>query len=144
MKKGFTLLELIVVIIIIGILATLGYTQYSLVIEKGRTTEAVARLGLMQKLAFEYYLKNGSLTGIQNSDVGVSAACDSTSYYQYWIIPVSSTDVNLRGDRCTSGGKTPNASRQYVYWMDFIPSTGQNVWHCKYADDSSSCFGLPP
>ena len=28
MKRGFTLLELVVVILIVGVLATLGFTQY--------------------------------------------------------------------------------------------------------------------
>ncbi|MBU0547795.1 MAG: prepilin-type N-terminal cleavage/methylation domain-containing protein, partial [Candidatus Omnitrophica bacterium] len=36
MRKGFTLIELIVVIIIVGILASVGMTQYTKVVEKGR------------------------------------------------------------------------------------------------------------
>lgn len=45
MKKGFTLLELIIVIIIIGILATLGLTQYARMVERGRGAEARQLLG---------------------------------------------------------------------------------------------------
>jgi prepilin-type N-terminal cleavage/methylation domain-containing protein len=41
-KKGFTLLELIVVIVIIGVLATLGLTQYASMVERGRSAEAKA------------------------------------------------------------------------------------------------------
>jgi len=39
-RKGFTLLELIVVIIILGILASLGFSQYIKMVEKGRSAEA--------------------------------------------------------------------------------------------------------
>jgi prepilin-type N-terminal cleavage/methylation domain-containing protein len=34
--RSFTLVELIIVVIIVGILAALGLTQYSLVVEKSR------------------------------------------------------------------------------------------------------------
>jgi prepilin-type N-terminal cleavage/methylation domain-containing protein len=145
MKKGFTLLELIVVIIIVGILATLGYTQYTTIVEKGRLAEATVNIGLMRKLATEYYLKNGSITGIQNSDVWADGTCSSTSYYSYYVGgDPNPLYCNLWAERCTSGGKTPNTSRGYKFFLCYSPSLGLGNWRCQYTDNGSSCFGLPP
>ncbi len=145
-NKAFTLLELIIVIVIIGVLATIGFTQYSLVVEKARTVEAVARIGLMRKLATEYYLKNGAMDSIQKGDVGADDICTSTSFFDYYLGVGTSTMVSLRASRCTtgSGGKTPNASRGYFFYVEYYPNTGQCDWHCRYMDDNSACFGFPP
>ena len=78
---------------------------------------------------------------MQNADVGVDSTCASTDFYAYWINN-GGTWVNLVATRCTSGGKTPNASRAYYYYLSFYPATGQSDWHCHY-DDGSPCFGLP-
>jgi len=142
-EHGFTLIELVVVIIIVGILAAVGISQYSLVVEKGRTAEAKVRIGAMRQLAYEYYLNNGTLTGLTYSDIGVDGTCHSTDFYFYSIGSLTSTWVNLCAYRCTSGGKTPNTTRQYVYNLQYYPGTGQSAWCCHYTDDNSSCFGLP-
>jgi len=142
--KGFTLLELIVVIIIIGILATLGFSQYAKQVEYARLAEAKAMIGSMRKLVYEYYLKNGVLDGIQNSDVGVNDTCMADSFYAYWVESISSTCCNVGATRCTDGGKTPTASKGYYYILQYCPDTGHDAWYCKYAADGSSCFGLPP
>jgi len=143
MKRGFTLIEIIVVIIIVGILAAVGLTQYSLIVEKGRTTEAKVRIGAMRQLAYEYYLNNGTLSGITNAVLGTDNTCTSSDFYKYNANWTGSTYVGLLATRCTSNGKTPNASRQYYYYFWYYPGTGQGTWYCKYVDDSSSCFGLP-
>ena len=131
-------------IIIIGALAALGISNYSNMVESNRLAEAKAVIGSMRTLAYEYYLKNGNVTDITNDDVGVNNTCSSSNFYRYSIGAASSTYVNLLASRCSSDGKTPNASRRYVYYLYYRPDTGQCTWHCYYNDDVSSCFGLPP
>jgi prepilin-type N-terminal cleavage/methylation domain-containing protein len=150
-KNGFTLVELIIVVIIVGILASLGLTQYSLMVEKSRTAEARVHIGTMRNLAYSYYLENGSLTGIQNGDLGVNATCTSNSYYYFAISSYSTASmVGLVARRCESGGKPPNASSATVYriYMFFTPSTGETLWRCNYVDGLGPCFGysndIPP
>jgi prepilin-type N-terminal cleavage/methylation domain-containing protein len=139
MQKGFTLLELIVVIVILGILATLGYSQYNKQVESTRVAEAKVRLGLMRQLVIEYYWKNGSLDGIQDSDIGGSWTCTSDGFYACRMRNVTSAWIDLIADSCTSGGKVPNASRRYLYYLRVTPSTGNSSWGCNYADDNSPC-----
>ena len=62
MKKGFTLLELIVVIIIIGILATLGFSQYTRMIERSRGAEARMILGNIRTQAAALWLEHNTGT----------------------------------------------------------------------------------
>ncbi|MDD5155485.1 MAG: prepilin-type N-terminal cleavage/methylation domain-containing protein [Candidatus Omnitrophica bacterium] len=142
MKKGFTLLELIVVIVILGILATLGFTQYNKQVESTRLAEAKIAIGSMRQLATEYYWKNGSLTGIQNGDVGADNTCTSSSYFHYYLGSVYATGLYLMSARCTSGGKSPNVTREYIYRAFFKPDTGCQSFRCYYSDDTTTCFGI--
>ena len=122
-----------------GILASLGLTQYSTVVEKSRLAGAKVRIGLMRQLATEYYINNGTLAGILDSDVGADNTCSSATLYAYWIQSYAPGIgwVNLAARRC-------NSSRWYIYYLQYYPGTGMGTWHCAYADDGSSCFGLPP
>ena len=70
MRKGFTLLELIVVIIIIGILATLGFMQYAQMVERGRRAEARMNLGTLRQLQIAWSQDGAANpTGAYTADV---------------------------------------------------------------------------
>ena len=53
---GFTLIELMVVVLIIGILASIALPSYGKVIEKSRTVEAISRLNAIYKAQIRYLL----------------------------------------------------------------------------------------
>ena len=61
-KKGFTLLELLVVVLIIGILATIALPQYRKAVEKARMTEAISAVEAIAKANERFYLVYGNYT----------------------------------------------------------------------------------
>ena len=117
MKKGFTLLELIIVIIVIGILATLGFTQYARLIEKARGAEARAIMGDLRTKAAAYRLERGTITGMTGAELDISAAagdipsaCAPSHYFRYAVTGTADPTVIFTATRCAAGGKTPNAT----------------------------------
>ena len=59
MRRAFTLIELLIVVLIVGILATVALPQYTKVVEKARWTEAVSMLGSIRKACLVYYAEKG-------------------------------------------------------------------------------------
>lgn len=55
MKKGFTLLELLIVVIIIGVLATLAIPNFLRAAERARWAEAKSILGTLRGSQIRYY-----------------------------------------------------------------------------------------
>jgi len=138
MKRSFTLIELIVVIIIIGILATLGFTQYGRVLERARGGEAKTILGTIRTLAAIYYLENGSLSGISNINLNIGpdadqnpSACRPSHYFAYSTdAGTSTTEIKITATRCGDSGKTPGggASTDTTLVLTSNLSTGVDTW----------------
>ena len=63
MRKGFTLLELLTVVIIVAILAVIAIPQYFKAAERARATEAVNLLGMIRRAQIRYYAEQAKTTG---------------------------------------------------------------------------------
>ena len=135
--SSFTLVELIIVIIIVGILAAVGISQYSKMVEKSRGAEARMILGQMRALVYQYRLENGSITSISNADLNIGTAsdqlpsysvgCRSTHYFAY-AVGVTNPQARLWAMRCTSGGKNPNFSGLAYLGLIVDTASGQDYW----------------
>lgn len=112
-KQGFTLLELVVVIIIIGILATIGFINYVSILEKGRKVEARTNLGTLRQLQVAWYHDPANTAGGYGTlgDLGsqLPASCVSTYFFSYSC----DSGGGCTATRCTTGGKPPASSTAY-------------------------------
>ena len=140
-RKGFTLLELVVVIIILGILATLGIGQYMTMVERSRGAEARNILGQIRGTAAAHYLQYNSLTpggsdpSFSNARAGIGttasgmipAACSLSHYFSYGVAVGAST-VAATASRCTAAGKVPNASGALSLVLTSNLNTGSDTW----------------
>jgi len=68
LKKGFTLLEVLIVVIIIGILVAIALPQYTTTLEKSKSAEAVTNVGSLKAAVDRYWYQNNE-TDPTNTDI---------------------------------------------------------------------------
>ena len=91
-RGGFTLLELLMVVIIIGILAAAAIPTYSRTVEKSRSAEAMNFLGALRASELRYQAQQGTAA---NPFTNVIANLDvDTPTSTLWAFTVSGTVPN--------------------------------------------------
>ena len=78
--RGFTLVELLVVVIVLGILSAVGLTNLLGQVAKGRQAEAVAILGQINRAQVAYRYENGTFATLEQLPI---SGINNARYYTF-------------------------------------------------------------
>jgi len=96
MKKAFTLIELLIVIIIIGILATIAIPQYEKMVQRAKIAGALPKLQQIMTAEKLYYMEHGAYSTIVGpggahapdwESIDIDNPCDSHFVYVFYDYP---------------------------------------------------------
>ncbi len=127
MKKGFTLMELIIVVVIIGILAMVGLPQFFRVAERGRSAEAVAALGALRSAQLRFAAEtNATATAANQLDMDVPGLTAGAPALKFFTItmPAAGINPNTNQDAVVGTATRNNTSNSYGAYVLNIQADG--------------------
>ena len=89
-NKGFTLMELIVVVAIIAVIGAIAYPNYNSYMKKSRRADAKVGLAMVVDRQERYYIANGTYT-TDASDLGLGGSATWDTAEGYYKVTITST-----------------------------------------------------
>ena len=127
-RSGFTLVELMVVVIIIGILAAAAVPIYTAQTRRAKTAEALGALAAVRSTERAYYTEHGSYLAVSAGDIGnqpsdssagLGLDCSLNTYYDDNCFSVAA-DATYGFVATCDGGADGNAAPRAADVADFI------------------------
>ncbi|MFW5425855.1 MAG: prepilin-type N-terminal cleavage/methylation domain-containing protein [Methylophagaceae bacterium] len=113
LNKGFTLIELVLAMLIIGILATIAYGSYRSIIEGMNTNQAIADIYEIELIIERNNTTNNSLPADMNELIALGAPSEDPWGQPYAYLPFTPTTPN--GPKRKSHGTVPLNSDYDLY-----------------------------
>jgi type IV pilus assembly protein PilE len=128
MARGFTLIELMIVVAVVAILAAVAFPSYTNYIQRGKITEATSSLSELRLRAEKWFSDNRTY-------VGFNQVIQNAKYFGYACNPVTATAFT-----CTATGVANQGMTGFVYTINesnvrASTFTGLSGWN-----NSTSCW----
>ncbi|HEU4532432.1 MAG TPA: pilin [Steroidobacteraceae bacterium] len=141
LQKGFTLIELMIVVAIIGILAAIAIPAYQDYTIRAQVSEGLTLASDIKAGVAEYMAQTGAWpANLQEAGVA-SVGADATSKAARYV---ESVDVTT-GTITITYGKDANAKidGQQLALQPFVNENGDVVWKCGNADEAAGVSADP-
>ena len=143
-QKGFTLIELMIVIAIVGILAAIALPAYQDYIVRAKMSEPTAALAEAKTTVAEYYAANAELAPAPGSAYGLNTAVRNTDV-------LKNIDINANADTpiiyaVVYGSTWGDAGNTFAFQLSGITNDdGTMKWKCEPGDaaDPGSTAAVP-
>jgi type IV pilus assembly protein PilA len=117
LQKGFTLIELMIVIAIIGILAAIAIPAYQNYVIRAQVTEGLSLADTYETAVAEFYQNNGTFptgTSVAGSATTIPMAFASTGKYVSAVTVDAKGNVKINYGGAQASTKLPLASVLYI------------------------------
>ncbi|WP_127275030.1 pilin [Neisseria meningitidis] len=147
LQKGFTLIELMIVIAIVGILAAVALPAYQDYTARAQVSEAILLAEGQKSAVTEYYLNHGIWPANNNSAGVASTATDIKGKYVQSVevkngvvtATMASSNVNneIKGKKLSLWAKRQNGSVKWFCGLPVTRATGANADAVTAATDNN-------
>ena len=127
------MIELLVVVLIIGILASVAMPQYFKSVEKSRSAEATGVLASIASAQERNYMaKGGYASSLDDLDVGINSL-------SYFTVTINGTTATATRSATAGGGL---GAYQITLSIPAVPGTGARSWTCS--PTGAGCASMLP
>jgi type IV pilus assembly protein PilE len=136
--RGFTLIEVLIVVALLGILAGIAYPSYTDYILRSKISEAIGNLSDMRTKMEQYFLDNRTYVGAcTTATVAPLPAGQNARYFSYACSNLSATTYTVTATGNASGGMNG-----FVYTIDQANTRTTAGLPTGWTSPATSCWAL--